>query len=72
MLQKTDGLLKAVIDAKTGKILGAHLFCAESHEVINLLKLAVDAGVPYTVLRDGIYTHPTMAEALNDLCAAVE
>lgn len=72
VLQKTDGLLKAVIDAKTGKILGAHLFCAESHEVINLLKLAVDAGVPYTVLRDGIYTHPTMAEALNDLFAAVE
>ena len=72
VLQKTDGLLKAVIDAKTGKILGAHLFCAESHEVINLLKLAVDADVPYTVLRDGIYTHPTMAEALNDLFAAVE
>ncbi|BDF72711.1 pyridine nucleotide-disulfide oxidoreductase [Oscillospiraceae bacterium] len=72
VLQKTDGLLKAVIDAKTGKILGAHLFCAESHEVINLLKLAVDAGVPYTALRDGIYTHPTMAEALNDLFAAVE
>ena len=72
VLQKTDGLLKAVIDAKTGKILGAHLFCAESHEVINLLKLAVDAGVPYTTLRDGIYTHPTMAEALNDLFAAVE
>lgn len=72
VLQKTDGLLKAVIDAKTGKILGAHLFCAESHEIINLLKLAMDAGIPYTVLRDGIYTHPTMAEALNDLFAAVE
>lgn len=71
VLQKPVGLLKAVIDAGTGHILGAHLFCEESHELINLLKLAVDAKIPYTVLRDNIYTHPTMSEALNDLFAAV-
>lgn len=67
VLQKPVGLLKAVIDAKTGKILGAHLFCEESHEMINTVKLAIDAGIPYTVLRDNIYTHPTMSEAFNDL-----
>ncbi|MFR1768841.1 hypothetical protein [Anaerostipes sp.] len=61
------GLLKVVIDTKTNEILGAHLFCAESHEMINLIKLAMDAHLPYTVLRDTIYTHPTMSEALNDL-----
>lgn len=64
--QKT-GLLKAVIDTKTNEILGAHLFCAESHEMINLIKIAMDAHLPYTVLRDTIYTHPTMSEAFNDL-----
>lgn len=69
VLRETDGLLKAVIDADTGLILGAHLFCAESHEIINLVKLAMDAKLPYTVLRDQIFTHPTMAEALNDLFA---
>lgn len=62
-----DGLLKAVVDAGTGKILGAHLFCEESHELINLVKLAMDAGLHYTSLRDMIFTHPTMGEALNDL-----
>lgn len=71
VLRKPVGLLKAVIDANTGKILGAHIFCEESHEIINLLKLAIDAGIPYTVLRDSIYTHPTMSEGLNDLFAAV-
>lgn len=71
VLNQPTGLLKAIIDAKTGKILGAHLFCAESHEIINLLKLAIDTGVTYTVLRDSIYTHPTMGEALNDLFAAI-
>lgn len=72
VLRKPQGLLKAVIDARTDEILGAHLFCAESHELINLVKLAMDARLPYTVLRDGIYTHPTMSEALNDLFAAVK
>ena len=55
------------MDGKTGLILGAHLFCAESHEMINLVKLAMEAGIPYTALRDGIFTHPTMSEGLNDL-----
>lgn len=67
VLGKATGLLKAIIDVKTKEILGAHLFCAESHELINLVKLAMDAHLPYTVLRDSIYTHPTMSEALNDL-----
>lgn len=67
VLQETSGLLKAVIDAKTDRILGAHLFCAESHEMINTVKLAMDAGLSYTALRDMIFTHPTMSEGLNDL-----
>ncbi|MEA5050790.1 MAG: FAD-dependent oxidoreductase [Oscillospiraceae bacterium] len=71
VLRKPVGLLKAVIDAKTGRILGAHLFCEESYEMINLIKLAIDAQIPYTVLRDNIYTHPTMSEAFNDLFAGV-
>jgi len=72
VLRSTDGLLKAVVDADSGEILGAHLFCAESHELINLIKLAMDARLPYTVLRDAIYTHPTMSEALNDLFATLK
>lgn len=71
VIGKPQGLLKAVIDPETDRILGAHLFCAESHELINLVRLAMDAGLPYTALRDAIYTHPTMTEALNDLFAAV-
>ncbi|MDD3403552.1 MAG: FAD-dependent oxidoreductase [Hespellia sp.] len=69
VLRKTDGFLKAVIHAETGKILGAALLCPEAYEMINLLKLAMDMDVDYTVLRDQIYTHPTMTEAFNDLFA---
>ena len=69
VLKKSEGMLKALIDDKTGLILGAALFCAESHEIINTIKLAIDHNIPYTVLRDFIYTHPTMSEGLNDLFA---
>ncbi len=65
--EQPAGILKAIIDEKTGLILGAHLFCEEAHEMINTVKLAMDAKLPYTALRDMIFTHPTMSEALNDL-----
>ena len=71
VLKATTGMLKAVIDAGTDQILGAHFYCAESHELINLIKLAMDAKIPYTVLRDSIYNHPTMSETFNDFFAAV-
>ena len=67
VLRHTAGLLKAVIDADTHKILGAMLLCEESYEMINIIKLAMDMDADYTVLRDQIFTHPTMSEALNDL-----
>ena len=66
---KTTGLLKAVVKPSTGRILGATLFCQQAPEVINTIKTAMDAGLPYTTLRDQIFTHPTVSEALNDLFA---
>lgn len=67
VLKHPVGLLKAIIDVKTNKILGVMLFCEESYEMINIIKLAMDLNADYTVLRDQIFTHPTMSEALNDL-----
>lgn len=66
-LQETDGLLKAIIDTQTGKILGCTLFCADASEIINIVALAMKADLPYTFLRDFIFTHPSMSEGLNDL-----
>ena len=66
-LGETDGLLKAIIDKNTGKILGCMLFAPDSGEVINTVAIAMKAGLDYTFLRDFIFTHPSMSEALNDL-----
>ncbi|MGL5755883.1 MAG: dihydrolipoyl dehydrogenase family protein [Paraclostridium sp.] len=64
---KTDGFIKIVIDKDSEKILGATMICEESSELIHLIQLAIDMKVKYTYLRDRIYAHPTMTEALNDV-----
>lgn len=64
---KTDGLLKAIVDEETNQILGCSLFCAESSEVINQVSQVMRLDNNYTHLRDNIFTHPSMSEALNDL-----
>ncbi len=66
-LGNTNGLFKVVVDADTDKIVGCTLFGPESSEVINLVAMAMKTGQEYTFLRDFIFTHPSMSEALNDL-----
>ena len=68
----TDGLLKTVVEAKTDKILGCTLLCNTSHEMINVVAAAIKAEQKYTFLKDMIFTHPTMSEALNDLFGSVK
>ncbi|MGP5056155.1 dihydrolipoyl dehydrogenase family protein [Brachybacterium paraconglomeratum] len=60
------GLVKIVVDAGTDEILGARLFHVDAQEVINLIALAMRAGTTATQLRDGIWTHPSSTEALNE------
>lgn len=67
VLKKPYGILKAIIDNKTNRILGTMLLCEESYEMINIVKLAMDLGADYTILKNQVFTHPTMSEALNDL-----
>ncbi|MEN2294328.1 pyridine nucleotide-disulfide oxidoreductase, partial [Enterococcus faecium] len=43
------------------------IYAEDSQEVINLISLARNGKLPYTLLRDQIYSHPTMSEALNDV-----
>lgn len=72
LINETEGFLKAIVDAKTNKILGATLFCAESSEVINIVSMAIQTGQDFSFLRDHIFTHPTMSEALNDLFSQIK
>ncbi|HFI0833811.1 TPA: FAD-containing oxidoreductase [Streptococcus suis] len=61
------GIFKVVVDKKTNLVLGATLFGRNSEELINLIAMAVDNKIPYTYFKTQIFTHPTMAENLNDV-----
>lgn len=67
----TTGILKSVIDADTNKILGCTLFCAEANEMINTIQVAINAGIEYQIIRDTVFTHPSMTEAFNDLYTSI-
>ena len=62
------GAFKIVVDADNDLILGATLYSQCAEELINLIKMAMDNNIPYTYFKNQIFTHPTMAENLNDLC----
>jgi pyruvate/2-oxoglutarate dehydrogenase complex dihydrolipoamide dehydrogenase (E3) component len=70
-LSETRGFLKALISAESDEILGLTAFGAEAGEVMSVVQTAMLAKLPYTSLRDAILAHPTMAEGLTVLFAAV-
>ncbi|MGX7069379.1 FAD-containing oxidoreductase [Gemella bergeri] len=65
--QDQRGIYKVIVDKDTDLILGATLFSKNSEEIINLIKLAMDNNIPYTYIKNQVFTHPTMAENLNDV-----
>jgi pyruvate/2-oxoglutarate dehydrogenase complex dihydrolipoamide dehydrogenase (E3) component len=70
-LSETTGLLKALVSAETDEILGFTAIGPQAGELMSVVQTAMLAKLPYTALRDAIYAHPTMAEGLTVLFAAV-
>ena len=64
---QTDGMMNAIMDTQTGRILGCSLFCHEVGKVILTVQMVMQAQMPHIVLRDGVLAHPTMTEGLNML-----
>lgn len=71
IVSETHGLIKVIVDPATDLILGATVFSIDSQEVINLISLAMRAGVTASTLREGIWTHPSSTEALNEVLAGL-
>ena len=67
ILQDPVGLMKAVVDANSGVLLGMDLFCEDAQELVNTVKLVMDARIPASVLQSAVFTHPSMTEAFNNL-----
>ena len=66
-VDESRGFMKAVVDAKSGQILGCAVLGIEGGEIMAMLEIAIMGKLPYTVLRDAVFAHPTLAESLNNL-----
>jgi len=71
-VDESRGFMKAIVDAGTQQILGAAVLGIEGGEIMAMLEISMMGKLPYTVLRDGIFAHPTLAESLNNLFSSFE
>jgi len=64
---ETRGFMKAIVDVESKQILGCAVLGIEGGEIMNMLHIAMIGKLPYTILRDTAFAHPTLGESLNNL-----
>lgn len=69
---ETRGFMKVIVDANTDQILGAAVLGIEGGEIMAILQVAMMGNVPYPVIRDAVFAHPTLAESLNNLFTTID
>ncbi|MDQ2786913.1 MAG: mercuric reductase [Chloroflexota bacterium] len=69
---ETRGFMKAVVDAESGQILGCAILGVEGGEIMSVIQMAMMGHLPYTVLKNAVLAHPTLAESLNNLFSTLE
>jgi dihydrolipoamide dehydrogenase len=67
-----DGLVKLVVDAKYGEILGAHIVGNRACDMIAELVAAMELEGGYQELARTVHPHPTASEAVLDAARAVD
>jgi len=70
-IDESRGFMKALVSPETKQILGVAVLGIEGGEIAAMLQIAMMGKLPYTALRDAIFTHPTLAESLNTLFSSI-
>ncbi|HWE61510.1 MAG TPA: FAD-dependent oxidoreductase, partial [Chloroflexota bacterium] len=66
------GVMKVIVDAESGQILGCAILGLEGGEIMAMLEIAMMGKLHYSALQEGIFAHPTLAESLNNLFGMLE
>lgn len=69
---ETDGMLKTIVDAKSGAILGAHLIGAEVTELVHAYSIAMKMGATAADLMHTVFPHPTLSEMIHESALAAD
>ncbi len=65
-VHETDGFVKLVGDARTGRLLGAHIVGVEASNLISECALALEMGARVEDLALTVHPHPTLSEAIME------
>ena len=68
----TDGFVKILADAKTDKLLGAHIIGPEAGNLLAEVVLAMEFGAASEDIARTCHSHPTLSEAVRQAAMAVE
>ncbi|XZF14916.1 mercuric reductase [Chitinophagaceae bacterium MMS25-I14] len=66
------GLMKAVVDTATKKILGVAILGVDGGEMMAVLQMAMMGDITYDQLSYAVFAHPTLAESFNNLFSPVK
>jgi pyruvate/2-oxoglutarate dehydrogenase complex dihydrolipoamide dehydrogenase (E3) component len=66
------GLMKVMIDAQSGAILGAAILGVGGDEAVHCILDTMSAKAPFTTLRDTVHIHPTVAELIPTVLSELE
>jgi len=69
---ETKGFIKVIVDQQTNRILGAAVLAAEGAELVHIYVDLMNAGAPYSTLRDAVHIHPTLSEAIQSAVSSME
>jgi len=61
---ETDGFVKLIAHAETGKLLGGHILGGHAAELIGQITLAIKLKATAEQLTETIFAHPTLSEAI--------
>jgi pyruvate/2-oxoglutarate dehydrogenase complex dihydrolipoamide dehydrogenase (E3) component len=64
-LREGRGFIKIIIDQRNDQILGAAVLGPQGSELVHIYGTLMASRAPYSVIRDEIMIHPTLAEAIQ-------
>ncbi len=69
---ETAGVMRILVDADTEEILGATILGLGADDVVQLISLAIQAGISYPTVRDALPIHPTVAEFIPSILGSLQ
>lgn len=69
-LGETAGFIRVIVNRADDRMLGAAVLAHSGGELVHMYADLMNAGAPYTIMRDAVHIHPTLAEAIQSAVAS--